>query len=407
MSGAPARGSLPRRAAVLGLLIAVGAFAIDLYIPSFPSIARDLHASPGRVQLSMTGYFLSLAIGQVFYGPLSDAVGRRRPILLGLALFALASAAAAVAPSIDALIAARFFQGLGAAATAVVPMAVIRDQYTGPDAARLLSLAMLSLSVSPILAPACGGVLAQFASWRLIFVVLIVIAALAAIMTLRLLPETLPASARVRSGPLRIAASYAGLLGDRRFIVPILIAGSAQAVLFTFISGSPFVLVTLHRMPPILYGIVFALHAAALIGISQFNAPMLRRLGTRRLIGGGSLAVAAASLALAGLVAAGMTALWPFVLLTLTVFTGLGLIMAPAFLAAMEPFGEIAGAAAAIGVATELALSTSATFLLGITADGSARPMTILMALAACGTVTGWILLPAPSSAGTPGGPAR
>ena len=407
MSGVAARGSLPRRAAVLGLLIAVGAFAIDLYIPSFPAIARDLHASPGRVQLSMTGYFLSLAIGQVFYGPLSDAVGRRRPILLGLALFAVASAAAAAAPSIETLIVARFFQGLGAAATAVVPMAVIRDQYTGPDAARLLSLAMLSLSVSPILAPACGGVLAQFASWRLIFVVLIVIAALAAIMTLRLLPETLPPSARVRSGPLRIAASYVGLLGDRRFIVPILIAGSAQAVLFTFISGSPFVLVTLHRMPPIRYGVLFALHAAALIGISQFNAPMLRRLGTRRLIGVGSLGVAAATVALACLVAAGMTALWPFVLLTLITFTGLGLIMAPAFLAAMEPFGAIAGAAAAIGVATELALSTSATFLLGIRADGSARPMTILMALAACGAVLGWIFLSIPAPAGTPGGPAR
>ena len=397
----PSHGSLPRRAAVLGLLIAVGAFAIDLYIPSFAAIARDLHASPGRVQLSMTGYFLSLAIGQVFYGPLSDAIGRRRPILLGLGLFALASAAAALAPSIDTLIAARFLQGLGAAATAVIPMAVIRDQHTGPDAARLLSLAMLSLSVSPILAPACGGVLAQFASWRLIFVVLIVIAALAAVMTLRLLPETLPPAARVRSGPVRIVASYAGLIGDRRFIVPILIAGSAQATLFTFISGSPFVFVTLHRMPPILYGVVFALHAAALIGISQFNAPMLRRLGTRRLIGGGSLAVAAASVALACLVTAGMTALWPLVLLTLIVFTGLGLIMAPAFLAAMEPFGANAGAAAAIGVATELALSTSATFLLGITADGSARPMTVLMALAACGTLGGWIFLPAAASAGT------
>ncbi len=392
------RGSLPRRAAVLGLLIAVGAFAIDLYIPSFPAIARDLHASPGRVQLSMTSYFLSLAIGQVFYGPLSDAVGRPPPRRLGRAGGALGAGAAGGGPGRDALIAARFLQGLGAAATAVVPMAVIRDQYTGPDAARLLSLAMLSLSVSPILAPACGGVLAQFASWRLIFVVLIVIAALAAIMTLRLLPETLPASARVRRGPLRIVASYAGLIGDRRFIVPILIAGSAQAVLFTFISGSPFVLVTLHRMPPILYGIVFALHAAALIGISQLNAPMLRRLGTRRLIGGGSFVVAAASVALACLVSAGMTALWPFVLLSLTVFTGLGLIMAPAFLAAMEPFGAIAGAAAAIGVATELALSTGATFLLGISADGSARPMTILMALAACGTLLGWVFLPPPAS---------
>ena len=384
--------SLPRRAVVLGLLIAVGAFAIDMYIPGFAAIAKDLHAGPGTVQLSMTSYFAALAIGQLFYGPLSDAVGRKPPIFVGLGLFAVASAAAAFAPSIDTLIAARFVQGLGAAATAVVPMAVIRDQHTGPDAARLLSLAMLSLSVSPILAPAFGGVLVQLTSWRLIFGVLIVISGLAGVMTARMLPETLPRSRRVGTGPVRMLVTYAGLIGNRHFIVPILIAGCAQSVLFTFISGSPFVFVTLHRLPPILYGTLFALHAIALIGISQFNAPMMRRFGVPRLIGGAALGLAVASMILAVLVAAGMTALWPFVALTLAIFTCLGLIMAPAFLTAMEPFGAIAGAAAALGVALELSLSTTTTFLLGITADGSARPMTILLALAACATLAAWMV---------------
>lgn len=382
--------SLPRRAVVLGLLIAVGAFAIDMYIPGFAAIAHDLHATPGVVQLSMTSYFAALAIGQVFYGPMSDAFGRKPPIFVGLALFALASAAAAFAPSIHTLIAARFVQGLGAAATAVIPMAVIRDQHTGPDAARLLSLAMLSLSVSPILAPAFGGVLVQFVSWRLIFGVLIVISGLAAIMTARMLPETLPRSRRIGTGPVRILVTYAGLIGNRYFIVPILIAGCAQSVLFTFISGSPFVFVTLHQLSPILYGTLFALHAAVLIGISQFNAPMMRRFGVSRLIGGASVGLAAASVTLALLVLAGMTALWPFVLLTLGMFACLGLIMAPAFLTAMEPFGANAGAAAAIGVALELSLSSSMTFLLGLTTDGTARPMTILLALASCATLAGW-----------------
>jgi DHA1 family bicyclomycin/chloramphenicol resistance-like MFS transporter len=141
---------------VLGLLIAVGAFAIDIYILGFAAIARDLHTDPGTVQLSMTSFFGALAIGQVIYGPVSDAIGGRRPIFAGFALFIAASMLAAFAPSIDALIATRFVQGLGAAATSVVPMAVIRDQHTGPEAARLLSLALASLSISPILAPVFG-----------------------------------------------------------------------------------------------------------------------------------------------------------------------------------------------------------------------------------------------------------
>jgi DHA1 family bicyclomycin/chloramphenicol resistance-like MFS transporter len=396
-----ARTHLYRRAIVLGLLIAVGAFAIDMYIPGFAAIARDLHTSPGTVQLSMTSFFIALALGQVVYGPVSDAVGRKPPIYAGLVIFVLASAGAAFAPSIGLLILARFFQGIGAAATTVVPMAVIRDEYTGPDAARLLSLAMLSLSVSPILAPVFGGLLVQFTSWRLIFVVLILISLLVAIMTVRLLPETHPVENRISARPLRIVLTYGRLLRTRQFIAPAMIAACAQAVLFAFISGSPFVFVTLHRVPPTLYGILFALHAIALIGISQFNAPMMRYFGTRRLIGGATFAISLASVTLAVLVAAGMTALWPLVVFTLIIFTGLGLIMAPAFLTAMEPFGAIAGAAAAIGAGLEFTFSSVTTLLMSITADGTARPMVVFLALAACGSFASWILF-----ARTPG-PAR
>jgi DHA1 family bicyclomycin/chloramphenicol resistance-like MFS transporter len=382
-----------RRAIVVGLLIAVGAFAIDMYIPGFAAIAADFGADPGLVQLSMTSFFVALALGQVIYGPVSDAVGRRAPIFAGLALFAVASVGAALAPSLGALIAARFVQGFGAAGATVVPLAVIRDEYTGPDAARILSLAMLSLSVSPILAPVFGGLLVQFTSWRMIFVVLIVICVLIAVMTARMLPETLPVSRRVSAQPLSILATYGRLIGNRRFIVPVLIAACAQAVLFAFISASPFVFVTLHQVSPPLFGLLFACHAIGLIGISQFNAPMMRYFGATRLIGGASFAISIAAVALAILVAAGMTALWPFVLFTLTIFTGLGLILTPAFLTAMEPFGAIAGAAAAIAVGLEFTVGSVATFLIGITADGTARPLTIFLALAACGSFVGWLFL--------------
>jgi MFS transporter, DHA1 family, multidrug resistance protein len=383
--------SVYRRAVVLGLLIAVGAFAIDMYIPGFAAIARDLHTDPGTVQLSMTSFFVALALGQVIYGPMSDALGRRLPIFAGLGLFMVSCAAAAFAPSIGALIAARFFQGLGAAATAVVPMAVIRDQHTGPEAARLLSLAMASLSVSPILAPVFGGILVQYTSWRLIFLVLIVICAAVWVMVARQLPETLPRERRVKLRPIGILITYKRLLGTRRFMAPILIAACAQAVLFVFIAGSPFLIVTLHQVPPTAFGMLFALHAICLIGTSQFNAPLLRYFGAARLIGGAALGLSIAALAFAVLVLAGMAALWPLVALTLFMFVCLGLILAPAFLAAMEPFGAVAGAAAAIGAGVEFTFSSLTTFLMGMAADGTARPMAIALTVTACGAAASWV----------------
>jgi DHA1 family bicyclomycin/chloramphenicol resistance-like MFS transporter len=381
---------ITRRATVLGLLIAVGAFAIDMFIPGFAAIARDLHTTAGTVQLTMTAYFLSLAVGQIIYGPLSDAYGRRRPIFAGLAIFAASSIGAAFAPTIGALIAARFFQGLGAASTAVVPMAVISDEHTGPDAAKLLSLAMLALSVSPILAPTFGGLLAQYLSWRLIFGVLTLISVLAGLMVWFMLPETLPPERRVGTGPRRMFATYSRLIRDRRFIVPLLIAGCAQAVLLVFISGSPFVVVTLFGVKPAAYGILFACHAAVLIGITQFNAAFLRRFGVQRLLGGACALLIITGFVLASLICLGMHALWLLMVLTLTMFSCLGLILAPAFLNAVECFTATAGAAAALGVALELTISTTATFILSIMADGTARPMVIIMASASAGSFAAW-----------------
>jgi DHA1 family bicyclomycin/chloramphenicol resistance-like MFS transporter len=382
--------SIYGRAVVLGLLIAVGAFAIDMYIPGFAAIARDLHSDPGTVQLSMTSFFAALAIGQLIYGPVSDALGRRPPIFAGLALFLIACVAAALAPSIGMLIAARFVQGLGAAATAVIPMAVIRDQHTGPEAARLLSLAIGALSISPILAPVFGGLLVQYTSWRVIFVVLIAIVAMVWLMVARLLPETLPPAQRVRLRPLGVLLTYRRLLTDRRFLAPIAIAACAQAVLFIFISGSPFVFVTLHGLTPSVFGLLFALHAICLIGTSQFNAPLLRRFGAARLIGVSSAVLSLAALAFAALVFGDLAPLWPLVLLTLLMFFSLSQILGPALLAAMEPFGAVAGAAAAIGTGTEFTFSSVTTFLMGMSADGTARPMGFTVAAAACGTFAGW-----------------
>lgn len=383
-----------RRSVVLGLLIAVGALAVDMYSPGFAAIARDFGAAPAQVQLSMTAYFVSVAAGQLFYGPASDAFGRKRPLYLGLGVFIAGSVWAGFAPSIGSLIAARFCQGLGAAATAVIPLAVISDEHRGPDATRLMTLAMLSLSVSPILAPTLGGALAQVASWRAVFGVLSVAALAAVALVAWALPETRPVSARVAMGPVQIAVTYAGLLRQRRFIVPLMVAASAQSVLLVFISGSPFVFVTLHGVKPAVYGVIFGCDAAALIGASQFNAALMRRLGVRRLLAWACGVTAVLSMAQAVLVWGGMGSVWGLIGVEVGIFLALGLVGAPAFMTAMEPFAAVGGAAAAIGVAMELGVSSAATGVLAGLADGSAGPMVWVMAVAAVACVgflwVGW-----------------
>ena len=204
------------------------------------------------------------------------------------------------------------------------------------------------------------------------------------LVTARLLPETLPPSRRVRTGPVRMVANYAALIADRRFIVPLVTAGFSQCVLLVFISGSPFVFVTLHGLQPMLYGAIFAVHAAALIGVNQLNARMMAYFGARRLVRGGAVILAAAALGLLAIVSLQIDALWLFVALTLTMFAALGLVLAPAFLTAVESFSATAGSAAALGVALELCMSTTATFVLGMTANGTVWPMVIIMAATGC-----------------------
>ena len=171
-----------KNALVLGLLSAIGPFAIDMYLPALPSIGQSLGVSMSAVQASLMAFFISLGIGQIIYGPISDMVGRKPPLYFGLALFALCSIGCAMAPDIETLIALRFLQGLGASAGMVIPRAVVRDLHTGNDAARLMSLLMLVFSVSPILAPLSGSLLIEVWGWRSVFWAVTVAAVLALIL---------------------------------------------------------------------------------------------------------------------------------------------------------------------------------------------------------------------------------
>jgi len=272
----PARPRL-RLVLVLGFMIALGPLTIDMYLPSLPTITADLQSSAAAVQLTLTGTLAGLALGQLLIGPLSDAVGRRTPLLAGIGLHILASVICVIAPNLAVLGTLRVLQGLGAAAAMVVAMAIVRDLFSGLAAANLLSRLMLVMGAAPILAPTLGGIVLSWTSWRGVFVVLAVFGIAIITVAALWLPETLPAARRRNGGVVGTVRDYAGLLSDRAFVGLILVAGLSMAALFAYVSGSSFVFQDQYGLSEQQFGIVFGAGAAGLITATQLNVRLLRR----------------------------------------------------------------------------------------------------------------------------------
>ena len=236
-----------KNAIVLGLLSAVGPFAIDMYLPALPTIAADLNASTAATQMTLMAFFMALGVCQIVYGPVSDMVGRKPPLYVGLALFILGSIGCALSPGIAWLIAFRFLQGIGASAVMVIPRAIIRDLHTGIEATRLMALVMLVLSVSPILAPLAGSALIVPFGWRAVFVAVTVVAVLAFVLTALFLPETRPPQDRVKVSVRNVLDGFGRLLRDWRFLGLTFIGGLGMASFFAFLASSSFIYIDHYR----------------------------------------------------------------------------------------------------------------------------------------------------------------
>lgn len=380
-----------RHAVILGLLIAVGPFAVDAYLPAFGVIASDFRTDQGVVQLTVLCFVSSVAAGQIIYGPVSDAVGRKPPVYVGLCLFVLGSLGCAFAGSVEQLLAWRVVQGFGASAGMVLAIAIIRDLHTGVEAARLLSTAILALSVSPILAPLAGGAMIQFASWRMIFWALGLVAIGVGVLLATSMPETHPRERRTRPSFLNILRSYGRLFRDRTFISAVCTGGFAQASLLAYVAGSSFLFIALYATTPFTYSLIFAGNAATVIGLAQLNATVIKRIGARRLI---TLAVAwfvATTVVMAAVVASGHASLPVAAVLIFLSLASLGMIMPNATMLALEPMGAMAGTASALSGFVQGILSALATLLVGASFDGTARPMVVVMALSAICCVASWL----------------
>ncbi|MDB4936589.1 MAG: hypothetical protein JWP87_3561 [Labilithrix sp.] len=369
-------------ALLLGSLTAFAPLSIDMYLPSLPAIERDLATTPSSVQLTLAAFFAGLAVAQLAYGPLSDRFGRKKPLVIGLAVYAAASIGCALAPNIEALIALRFLQAVGGAAGVVLARAVVRDLRSGAEAARLLSLLMLVMGVAPILAPLAGGWLLLVGSWRLTFGVLAVIGLTCLAVVPRALPET--ATRRLERLDVRtIGRQIRELARDRDFVSYALAGAFSQAGMFAYIAGSPFVLIGMFHVSPQAYGWMFGANAAGLIAASQLNRRLLVRSTPSRVLGRATVIAVLAGVSLLALAVAGIQLL-PAVLASLFLFVAtLGFVGPNATAIAMERHRERAGLASAVLGSSQFVIAAIAAAVVGMANEGTMRPMAAVMATCA------------------------
>lgn len=351
---------------VLGALIALGPFTIDLYLPALPGIASELGTTAAAAQLTLTGTLLGLGLGQLLVGPLSDAVGRRVPLVAGTAVHVLASLACLVAPSVEVLTAGRVLQGLGASAGAVVTLAVIRDLFVGKTAARLLSRLILVLSVSPILAPSLGGLLLHWTSWRGTFAVLAALGLAVTAVAAWGLVESLPPSRRRPLALRSTLGTYGRLLTDRTFVGLVLVAGLTMAGLFAFVAGSSFVFQEQFGLNSQAFGLLFSAGAIWLIGATQLNPKLLDRFEPSQIVLVASLWAAAAAVVLLVLAATGIGGLWGVVLPLWAALFGVGFVLPNAPVLALAPYGDTAGTAASLLGGVQFGVGAAVSPLVGL-----------------------------------------
>jgi DHA1 family bicyclomycin/chloramphenicol resistance-like MFS transporter len=364
---------------VLGAVTALAPLSVDMYLPALPSLSDDLETATSQVQLTLTTCLAGLALGQVLAGPLSDALGRKRPLLGGLAAYVAATLLCAAAPSVHALSGLRLVQGLAGAAGIVIARAIVRDVHSGVAAAQVYSLLMLVNGIDPILAPVIGGQLLHVVSWRGIFLVLagygVALFAVAAVG----LRETLPAASRRVGGVRDTAATFHRLLLDPSFLAYSLACGLVFAAMFAYISGSPFVLQDVYGVSPQLYGVLFGLNALGIVAAGQLNRSLVARVGVRRMLVAGLLLAVAGGVGLVVSVWAGLglAGILPSLFATVS---SIGIVMPNATALALAEHPDAAGTASGLLGVLQFLFGAFTAPLVGLAGAETAWPMAIAIA---------------------------
>lgn len=385
-----------RKIIILGALSAFGPLSLDMYLPALPKLAQDLHTTASVAQLSLTSCLLGLALGQIVAGPLSDTLGRRKPLIFSLMLYAISSLLCVFAPNATFLVAFRFIQGLAGAAGIVISRAIVRDLYSGTELTKFFSSLMLINGAAPILAPIFGGQLLNYVSWRGVFVTLSIIGVIMIISVIWGLPETLSTTKRQTGGLSGTFTTFGKLIKNQKFIGYCLSQGFVAAAMFAYISGSSFVMQNIYHVSEQTYSLIFALNGVGIIIASQITGRLAGRVKEAKLlIVGLSIAVAAAISLLLVILAQGTLML--LLIPLFFVVASVGIVSTSTFSLAMQTQNQHAGSASALlGLSTYI-LGASVAPLVGLAGDHNALPMGIVIACANTIAILCYIIMVRPT----------
>lgn len=370
---------------------------IDAYLPAFPVIAERFDATESAVQLTLTGSLAGIAVGQLLVGTLSDAFGRRRPLIVAMSMYVVVSLLCALAPTIEVLGALRVLQGVTAAAGAVIAMAMVRDMFSGVTGVRMFSRLMLVMGAAPVLAPSLGAQLLRVTDWRGIFMVLAAAGAALFLVGCFGLRETLPPERRRPSDIGNALRTYGALIRERKFIGLFLTGGLMMASLFSYVSGSSFVLQGVYGLSEQQYALLFAGNAAGLIIATQINARVAVRYGPQRVVQTAVPVAAATAVVLVVMATTGWLGLPGIVVPLFVMLSMVGFTLPNVQALALADHGRTAGAAAGLIGSSNMALGAFTAPLVGAFGTASAVPMATIMLAATAGSVTAFLVLVRPS----------
>jgi DHA1 family bicyclomycin/chloramphenicol resistance-like MFS transporter len=375
---------------ILGMITAIGPFSIDMYLPAFADIATDLHSNVGYVSLSLSSFFIGICLGQFIYGPLLDRFGRKKPLFAGLLIYLLASVLCALVKSADMLIALRFLQALGGCAGMVASRAMVRDIFSVADNAKIFSMLMLVVGISPIIAPTLGGFVTVELGWHYIFIILALMALMIILAVHFGLPESRQADPSYSLKPADILKNFALVLKEPQFYTYAFTGATAAAGLYAYIAGSPAVFLQIFKVTEKQYGLIFALVAGGLIIATQMNRFLLHRYSSEQVI---PVALFVQCLAGIGLFAGSLTGLVGLtgtILLLLLFLSCQGFTFPNSSALCMAPFAKHAGSASALMGAVQMGLGAISSGIVSMLSNGTALPMTGVMA---CCAIISFIIL--------------
>ncbi|MGZ3404389.1 MAG: multidrug effflux MFS transporter [Phenylobacterium sp.] len=386
---------------LLGSLTAMGPLAIDMYLPSLPSIGAGLHASAGETQATVSAFLAGMAIGQLFYGPASDRLGRRPPLIFGTLVYVAASVLCALAVSPGMLIGGRFVQALGACAGGVVSRAVIRDRFNHTETARVLSLMMLIMGLAPILAPLLGGALLGFGGWRLNFWFMTSFGVAVGVAGFFRLAESRSEETTAHAATETPIQAYLALLKEPRLMGYALAGSLNGATLFTYLASSPDLLIKTYGIPASAFGWVFGLNAVGIIGSNQVNRYFLRRHTTDQILAKSSLIAVGFGFLLMIAAVTGFGERWSVLPLLFLLLSTYGFMQGNTMAGALNVDPRRAGAISAMMGAVSFGTGAVASAAAGVLHDGTPRPMALVMFAALVGSALCLRFLALPKDRGT------